>query len=114
MLDSLFAQAQFAQMRPVAMAPSVAHRVPMYPPGGPGMGQQIFYGQGPPAMIPSQVILFLFLPTLQCGHLIFILWSFLVIRLCSSCCTHYRFELSSFVDFFISLDLGINNNLYPV
>ncbi|KAI9128229.1 hypothetical protein K1719_001222 [Acacia pycnantha] len=47
-------QAQFAQMRPVAMAPSVAPRVPMYPPGGPGIGQQIFYGQGPPAIIPSQ------------------------------------------------------------
>lgn len=48
-------QAQFAQMRPVTIAPSVAPRVPMYPPGGPGMGQQIFYGQGPPAIIPSQV-----------------------------------------------------------
>ncbi|CAN6687787.1 unnamed protein product [Malus baccata var. baccata] len=44
-------QAQFSQMRPVAMAPS---RMPMYPPGGPGLGQQIFYGQGPPAIIPSQ------------------------------------------------------------
>ncbi len=52
-------QAQFSQMRPVAMAPSVAPRMPMYPPGGPGIGQQIFYGQGPPAIIPSQVILFL-------------------------------------------------------
>uniref|UniRef100_A0A2N9IFW8 Polyadenylate-binding protein n=1 Tax=Fagus sylvatica TaxID=28930 RepID=A0A2N9IFW8_FAGSY len=47
-------QAQFSQMRPVAMAPSVAPRMPMYPPGGPGIGQQIFYGQGPPAIIPSQ------------------------------------------------------------
>ncbi|KAF7810992.1 polyadenylate-binding protein 2-like [Senna tora] len=47
-------QAQFAQMRPVAITPSVAPRVPMYPPGGPGIGQQIFYGQGPPAIIPSQ------------------------------------------------------------
>ncbi|ONH91681.1 hypothetical protein PRUPE_8G129400 [Prunus persica] len=47
-------QAQFSQMRPVAMAPSVAPRMPMYPPGGPGLGQQIFYGQGPPAIIPSQ------------------------------------------------------------
>lgn len=47
-------QAQFAQMRPVAMPQSVAPRMPMYPPGGPGMGQQIFYGQGPPAIIPSQ------------------------------------------------------------
>ncbi|KAK3022537.1 hypothetical protein RJ639_047475 [Escallonia herrerae] len=47
-------QAQFSQMRPVAMAPSVAPRMPMYPPGGPGMGQQIFYGQAPPAFIPPQ------------------------------------------------------------
>ncbi|XP_010270536.1 PREDICTED: polyadenylate-binding protein 2-like isoform X1 [Nelumbo nucifera] len=46
-------QAQFSQMRPVAMSPSVAPRVPMYPPGGPGLGQQIFYGQGPP-LIPPQ------------------------------------------------------------
>ncbi|QCD83283.1 polyadenylate-binding protein 8-like [Vigna unguiculata] len=47
-------QAQFAQMRPVGMPPSVGPRVPMYPPGAPGIGQQIFYGQGPPAIIPSQ------------------------------------------------------------
>ncbi|OAY45577.1 polyadenylate-binding protein 8 [Manihot esculenta] len=47
-------QAQFSQMRPVAMAPSVAPRMPMYPPGGPGLGQQIFYGQAPPAIIPPQ------------------------------------------------------------
>ncbi|XP_058191080.1 polyadenylate-binding protein 8-like [Rhododendron vialii] len=47
-------QAQFSQMRPVAMAPSVAPRMPMYPPGGPGLGQQIFYGQAPPAIMPPQ------------------------------------------------------------
>ncbi|XP_065871212.1 polyadenylate-binding protein 8-like [Euphorbia lathyris] len=47
-------QAQFSQMRPVAMAPSVGPRMPMYPPGGPGIGQQIFYGQAPPAIIPPQ------------------------------------------------------------
>ncbi|KAJ8763474.1 hypothetical protein K2173_002357 [Erythroxylum novogranatense] len=47
-------QAQFSQMRPVAMGPSVAPRMPIYPPGGPGLGQQIFYGQAPPAMIPPQ------------------------------------------------------------
>ncbi|XWS68050.1 hypothetical protein CRYUN_Cryun04dG0057000 [Craigia yunnanensis] len=47
-------QAQFSQMRPVAMAPSVAPRMPMYPPGGPGLGQQIFYGQAPPAIFPPQ------------------------------------------------------------
>lgn len=39
----------------MAMAPSVAPRMQMYPPGGPGLGQQIFYGQAPPAIIPSQV-----------------------------------------------------------
>uniref|UniRef100_A0A2P2MLN2 Polyadenylate-binding protein n=1 Tax=Rhizophora mucronata TaxID=61149 RepID=A0A2P2MLN2_RHIMU len=47
-------QAQFSQMRPVAMAPSVGPRMPMYPPGGPGLGQQIFYGQTPPAIMPPQ------------------------------------------------------------
>lgn len=47
-------QAQFSQMRPVAMPPSVAPRMPMYPPGGPGLGQQIFYGQAPPAIMPPQ------------------------------------------------------------
>ncbi|KAL9143806.1 hypothetical protein ABFS82_14G257900 [Erythranthe guttata] len=46
-------QAQFSQMRPIAMAPSIAPRMPMYPPGAPGIGQQMFYGQGP-AMIPPQ------------------------------------------------------------
>uniref|UniRef100_A0A1J3GRT7 Polyadenylate-binding protein n=2 Tax=Noccaea caerulescens TaxID=107243 RepID=A0A1J3GRT7_NOCCA len=45
-------QAQFSQMRP--MPPSVGPRMPMYPPGGPGIGQQVFYGQAPPAMIPGQ------------------------------------------------------------
>lgn len=39
------------------MAPSVAPRMPMYPPGAPGLGQQLFYGQGPPAIIPPQVII---------------------------------------------------------
>jgi polyadenylate-binding protein len=47
-------QAQFSQMRPVAMSPSVGPRMPMYPPGGPGLGQQIFYGQAPPTIIPPQ------------------------------------------------------------
>ncbi|KAL0694286.1 hypothetical protein Bca4012_061466 [Brassica carinata] len=47
-------QAQFSQMRPGAMPPSVGPRMPMYPPGGPGVGQQVFYGQAPPAMIPQQ------------------------------------------------------------
>lgn len=47
-------QAQFSQMRPVAMAPSMAPRMPIYSPGAPGMGQQLFYGQAPPAMIAPQ------------------------------------------------------------
>ncbi|KAG7545145.1 RNA recognition motif domain [Arabidopsis suecica] len=47
-------QAQFSQVRPVAMQPSVGPRMPVYPPGGPGIGQQMFYGQGPPTMIPPQ------------------------------------------------------------
>ncbi|KAL5559067.1 hypothetical protein UlMin_035278 [Ulmus minor] len=48
-------QAQFSQMRPVAIAPSMAPRgMPMYPPGAPGLGQQFLYGQAPPAMIPPQ------------------------------------------------------------
>ncbi|XP_020875289.1 polyadenylate-binding protein 2 [Arabidopsis lyrata subsp. lyrata] len=46
--------AQFSQVRPVAMQPSVGPRMPVYPPGGPGIGQQMFYGQGPPTMIPPQ------------------------------------------------------------
>ncbi|KAI4316685.1 hypothetical protein L6164_024640 [Bauhinia variegata] len=46
-------QAQFSQMRPVAMSP-VAPRLPMYPPGAPGLGQQFLYGQAPPAIIPPQ------------------------------------------------------------
>ncbi|KAG2298122.1 hypothetical protein Bca4012_009335 [Brassica carinata] len=47
-------QAQFSQMRPMAMPPPVGPRMQMYPPGGPGIGQQMFYGQGPPNMIPQQ------------------------------------------------------------
>ncbi|GFP83481.1 polyadenylate-binding protein 8 [Phtheirospermum japonicum] len=45
-------QAQFSQMRPVAMPASIAPRMPLYP-TSPGIGQQLFYGQGP-AMIPPQ------------------------------------------------------------
>lgn len=47
-------QAQFSQMRPVAMPPSIAPRMPMYPPGPPAIGQQLFYGQAPPTIIPPQ------------------------------------------------------------
>ncbi|KAH9692404.1 polyadenylate-binding protein 8 [Citrus sinensis] len=46
-------QAQFSQMRPVAMGPSVPPRMPMYPPGPSGLGQQFLYGQAPPAIIPQ-------------------------------------------------------------
>ena len=48
-------QAQFAQMRPVPIPSSVAPRMPIYPAGAPGIGQQLFYGQAPPALIPPQV-----------------------------------------------------------
>lgn len=53
-VDDLF-QAQFSQMRPMVMPPSVAPRMPMYPPGVPGVGQQLFYGQPPPAFVNPQV-----------------------------------------------------------
>lgn len=41
-------------MRPVSMPPNVAPRMPFYPPGAPGLGQQLFYGQAPQALIPQQ------------------------------------------------------------
>ncbi|XWS14732.1 hypothetical protein CRYUN_Cryun35bG0033800 [Craigia yunnanensis] len=44
-------KAQFSQMRPLAI-PSVAPRMPMYPSGASGLGQQFLYGQAPPAIIP--------------------------------------------------------------
>lgn len=59
-------QAQFSQMRPVAITPSVAPRMPLYPPGAPGLGQQFLYGQGPPAMIPPQVITIIFFCIFNC------------------------------------------------
>ncbi|CAA2971328.1 polyadenylate-binding 2-like [Olea europaea subsp. europaea] len=46
-------QVQFSQMRPIAMPPSISPRMAMYPPSGPGIGQQLFYGQAPPALIPQ-------------------------------------------------------------
>lgn len=49
---------QFANMRPVAMGPPMGPRMPMFPPGGPGVGQQMFYGQAPPLM-PPQVTFYL-------------------------------------------------------
>ncbi|XP_074369961.1 polyadenylate-binding protein 8-like isoform X2 [Apium graveolens] len=48
-------QAQFSQARPVAVPPSMAPQVPVYPPGAANFGQQIFYGQGPVAINPSQL-----------------------------------------------------------
>lgn len=54
-------------MRPVAIPPPMAPRMPMYPPSGP-VGQQLFYGQAPPALMPPQVellvLLMIFLPLL--------------------------------------------------
>jgi len=47
-------QAQFSQMRP-AFIPGVGPRMPIFTGGAPGLGQQIFYGQGPPPIIPHQV-----------------------------------------------------------
>ncbi|KAK8916135.1 Polyadenylate-binding protein 2 [Platanthera zijinensis] len=47
-------QAQFSQMRPAEMPTAVAPSMSMNPLGAPGMGQQLFYGQGPPALIPPQ------------------------------------------------------------
>jgi hypothetical protein len=49
-------QAQFSQIRPAAVTIPVAPRMPLYQPGAPGLGQQLFYGQGPPAIMPPQVI----------------------------------------------------------
>ncbi|KAK4757467.1 hypothetical protein SAY87_018768 [Trapa incisa] len=46
-------QAQFTQMRPVTMGPSVGPRIPIFPPGAAGLGHQLLYGQGPP-MLPPQ------------------------------------------------------------
>uniref|UniRef100_A0A0D9W6V6 PABP n=1 Tax=Leersia perrieri TaxID=77586 RepID=A0A0D9W6V6_9ORYZ len=46
-------QAQFSQNRPVPMTPSMAPRLPMYPPMAP-LGQQLFYGQAPSAILPPQ------------------------------------------------------------
>ncbi|EPS61401.1 hypothetical protein M569_13396, partial [Genlisea aurea] len=46
-------QAQFMQIRPMGVPPSIASRMPMYPPGTPGVGQHLFYGQGP-ALLPPQ------------------------------------------------------------
>ncbi|KHN22334.1 Polyadenylate-binding protein 2 [Glycine soja] len=46
-------QAQFSQARPVAITPNVSPRMPLYPLGAPGIGQQLLYGQAAPSMIPQ-------------------------------------------------------------
>ncbi|CAF2114099.1 BnaC08g49200D [Brassica napus] len=47
-------QAQFSQMRP-AFVPGMSPSMPIFPGGGaPGIGQPMFYGQGPPLIIPHQ------------------------------------------------------------
>lgn len=35
------------------MQASIAPRVPLYPPGAPGLGQPLFYGQPPPGLVPQ-------------------------------------------------------------
>ncbi|KAJ6820398.1 polyadenylate-binding protein 8-like [Iris pallida] len=47
-------QAQFSQMRPVAIPANVAPWMPVYPHGAPGLGQQLFYGQAPHVLIRLQ------------------------------------------------------------
>lgn len=59
-------------MRPVAIAPSVAPRMPLYPPGAPGLGQQFMYGQGPPTMIPTQVIIS---GRLNCSYMVYVFFN---------------------------------------
>ncbi|XP_042415756.1 polyadenylate-binding protein 2-like [Zingiber officinale] len=44
-------QAQFSQVRPVTMQASIAPHIPLYPP--PGLGQPLFYGQPPAALVPQ-------------------------------------------------------------
>ncbi|KAL2613620.1 hypothetical protein R1flu_025312 [Riccia fluitans] len=46
-------EAHFAQIR-TPVGPAVPTSLPMYHPGAPGLGQQIFYGQPPPGLIPPQ------------------------------------------------------------
>uniref|UniRef100_A0A7N0T425 RRM domain-containing protein n=1 Tax=Kalanchoe fedtschenkoi TaxID=63787 RepID=A0A7N0T425_KALFE len=46
-------QAQFSQMRPVSVTPPFSPRMPIFPPGPPGVAQPIYFGQAPPTMIPQ-------------------------------------------------------------
>lgn len=48
-------QAQFSQSRPAAITPNVSPRMPLYPLGAPGIGQQLLYGQAAPSMIPQVI-----------------------------------------------------------
>ena len=49
-------QVQFSQMQnPVGVAQAMPTRLPIYPPRGPGLSQPMFYGQGPPTLMPPQV-----------------------------------------------------------
>lgn len=86
-------------MRPVALTPSVNPRVPIYPPGGPGLGQQIFYGQGPPAIIPPQVIPPL-LVNIKC-HEMFDFFSFLISMGWGSIFGFFGYSLRIYVLFFM-------------
>nr|GMC84748.1 polyadenylate-binding protein 2-like [Ipomoea batatas] len=65
--------AQFAKMRPIAITPQVGTCMPMYPPGGPSLGQQKFYGQPLPTLLPPQqyALILLLLLTLLHHHLDF-------------------------------------------
>jgi polyadenylate-binding protein len=47
------------------MAPNVGPRMAMFPPGVPGVGQQLFYGQPPQAFINPQVSMNNFFPGLD-------------------------------------------------
>ncbi|KAJ6818818.1 polyadenylate-binding protein 8-like [Iris pallida] len=47
-------QAQFSQMRPVVIPANIAPRMPVYPHGAPGLGNNCFMVQAPPALIRPQ------------------------------------------------------------
>ncbi|KAE8694043.1 Polyadenylate-binding protein 8 [Hibiscus syriacus] len=49
-------QEQYCYMHPTAMGPVVVPWMPMYTAGTPHFDQQLFYGQGPHAIIPPQML----------------------------------------------------------
>ncbi|KAG8065119.1 hypothetical protein GUJ93_ZPchr0004g40457 [Zizania palustris] len=51
--DTRLSRASGPRMRPVPMTPSITPRLAMYPPMAP-LGQQLFYGQAPPSIMPPQ------------------------------------------------------------